>query len=279
MTEHELPEPRLPVTANPPPSVVSEVPAPPRPPEVPAPAPRGPVGFALAPTATALRRRLGLILGGVYGAAACGGTLDLGARRSLDGGEDRDSGAEASAGTGDGSLRDAGENEVGASLATCGRGTVRRSCQVFLTDTAVPPNFGGLAGGDARCAASALGGGLSGTFKAYLSDGTIAAWSRFRSDGPWLIVGSNATIFPDAAALRVDGRLPLLNRNELGNGFAPLGQWTGVREGGLGGNACGGFTSTSPNLRGSYGISAFRWLFEGERDCNYGELSLICLED
>jgi len=71
-----------------------------------------------------------------------------------------------------------------------------------------------------------------------------------------------------------------LDRNELGQPLASLGHWTGTREGGLGGNACGGFTSASSALQGSYGWAARRWISYGELPCNdETKYSLLCLED
>ena len=222
----------------------------------------------------------GLVLGlAPLCAAACGSSLDLGERRGADAATAVDAGADIDARA---SVVDAGETGTvdASTIGTCGRGTSRSSCQVFVTDARTEADFGGLAGADARCAASASSAGLTGSFKAYLSDGTIPAWSRFRADGPWLNVGSQQLIFPSAAGLKTDGPQPL-DRNERGGVLSIPGHWTGVREKGFGGAACAGFTSRSKSLSGSFGARApSRWLFQAETTCDSPVgLHLLCLED
>ncbi len=228
----------------------------------------------------------GLLLGlGPLCVAACGSSLDLGDRRGADAAAAVDAGAEIdprASDAGEAGTVDAGETGTvdASTVGTCGRGTTRSSCQVFVTDARTEADFGGLAGADARCAAAASGAGLTGSFKAYLSDGTIAAWSRFRADGPWLNVGTQQVIFPTAAGLKTDGPQPL-DRNERGEVLRIPGHWTGVREQGFGGPACAGFTSRSKSLSGSFGSTApSRWQFQADVTCDspVGH-HLLCLED
>ena len=50
-------------------------------------------------------------------------------------------------------------------------------------------DLGGLAGADAKCQARAMAAGLTGTFRAWLSDATNSPSSRFPQDaGPYLLV-------------------------------------------------------------------------------------------
>jgi hypothetical protein len=49
---------------------------------------------------------------------------------------------------------------------------------VFATSMPYPGNLGGLSGADHKCQGLAMAAGLSGTFKAWLSDGTTSAASR-----------------------------------------------------------------------------------------------------
>ena len=49
--------------------------------------------------------------------------------------------------------------------------------KVFITSTKYDGNLGGLAGADAKCQARASAGGLSGTYKAWLSDASTSAAS------------------------------------------------------------------------------------------------------
>jgi len=211
-------------------------------------------------------------------AAACGSSIDLGDRRGADAAAGDESRLDESGGPTD-DAGDAGRGDASTS-GTCGRGTTRSRCQVFVTDARTEADFGGLAGADARCAAAASGAGLKGAFKAYLSDGTIAAWSRFHAEGPWQNVGSQELIFTTAAELKVDGPHPL-DRNERGEVLGIPGHWTGVREQGFGGAACNGFTSLSRSLSGSFGSNApSRWLFQADVTCDSPVgFHLLCLED
>ena len=217
---------------------------------------------------------------GLLGAlAACGSNVDLGDRRSSDGGPTLDADLDGGvlADVADASDAPATDAPRGA---TCGRGTARPSCRVFITDARTQADFGGLGGADSRCAAAASGAGVSGTFKAFLSDGVIAAWSRFQSDGPWVLMGSNEPLFASAAALKVDGPHPL-DRNERGESLSITGHWTGVREQGFGGAACDAFTSKEKTLRGSFGNTApSRWLFQADVTCDVPVgFHLLCFED
>jgi hypothetical protein len=62
--------------------------------------------------------------------------------------------------------------------------------KVFVTSTTYKAgDLGGLAGADAKCQARATAGGLSGTFRAWLSDATSSPASRFPKDaGPYQLV-------------------------------------------------------------------------------------------
>jgi hypothetical protein len=50
---------------------------------------------------------------------------------------------------------------------------------LFVTNATYTGNLGGLSAGDSICQASADGAGLTGTFKAWLSDTSTTAGSRF----------------------------------------------------------------------------------------------------
>jgi hypothetical protein len=174
--------------------------------------------------------------------------------------------------------RDSGA-PAGADVASCGRAK-GAPCRVFVTDARTRADFGGFAGGDARCAVAARGARLSGRFKVFVSDGHVPAWSRFVSDGPWQLVGSGETIFSDARDLAIEGPRTL-DRNERGERMAITGHWTGAREQGFAGEACGGFASLDKKLNGSSGNTApSRWLYQAYHSCDIEiGFHLLCLED
>lgn len=88
---------------------------------------------------------------------------------------------------------------------------------IFITSVSnASGNFGGLAGGDALCATRATAGGLSGTYKAWLSTTTISASSRLvHYAGPYKLV-TGTTIANNWADL-TDGSLAApIDRDEFG---------------------------------------------------------------
>jgi hypothetical protein len=62
---------------------------------------------------------------------------------------------------------------------------------VFTTKAVFDGDLGGLAGADAKCNTYAKAAGLSGTFRAWLSDSGTDAISRVPEGGPWRILDSD----------------------------------------------------------------------------------------
>lgn len=80
---------------------------------------------------------------------------------------------------------------AGQATVTCPNGDIKIPCslpkRVFLTSSTFSADFGGLAGADAICQQLADDVNLTGTFKAWLSDGSESPSSRFtRSNGPYI---------------------------------------------------------------------------------------------
>jgi len=96
---------------------------------------------------------------------------------------------------------------------------------VFVTNAKFNGNLGGLAGADAKCQAAANTAGLTGTYKAWVSDFTGEVVSRFaKAAGPYRLV-DGTTIATDWVDL-TDGTLAApISINE--NGVAVTGRaWT-----------------------------------------------------
>jgi hypothetical protein len=72
---------------------------------------------------------------------------------------------------------------------------------VFVTSQTFGSNLGGLAGADAKCAAAAIQGGLPGTFKAWLSDGTATADSRMNHSTKRYVLPDGTVVAEDYASL------------------------------------------------------------------------------
>jgi hypothetical protein len=109
----------------------------------------------------------------------------------------------------------------------------------FTTALQLNPDFGGAAGADLRCAEAAIDGGLSGTFRAWISsDGTSAASRIVDPDParPILLVGSPSAVIVACAAKLRDGALAhAIDRNQRGANVNTGEQvWTGTSaDGGL----------------------------------------------
>ena len=127
--------------------------------------------------------------------------------------------------------------------------------RVFATSTLQTGNMGGLAGADAKCQARAAAAGLSGTYKAWLSDGTGSPSTRFtRSTTPYELV--NGVKIANNWTDLVDGTLlAAINVTESG-GVPPAGDvacttghaWTNTNTDGTQANAiysCTNWTSTA----------------------------------
>lgn len=117
--------------------------------------------------------------------------------------------------------------EVGCFADTCTK-------TVFVSKTAIPSNFGGIAGADAVCAQEAAAAGLPGTYYAWLSDKSTSPRVRFsRSTVPYTLP-SGAEIAADYAALAV--AVPPINQHadatavlrEANDDAAPAQIWTGT---------------------------------------------------
>jgi hypothetical protein len=88
-------------------------------------------------------------------------------------------------------------------VPACGAGG---PCRVFLSSTFYNGNLGGLVGADAKCQGLAAAVGLSGTYKAWLSDTTGSPSTRFvPSTGPYRLI-NGTTIAANWADL-MDGAL------------------------------------------------------------------------
>lgn len=102
-------------------------------------------------------------------------------------------------------------NTCGLAAPMCISGTCSPVKRVFLTSQHVRPgDLAGIAGADAHCQTLATTAGLTGTFKAWLSDGTSSPSARFtRSTVPYM---------------RVDGVLVANNWSDLTDGslLAPI---------------------------------------------------------
>ena len=134
-----------------------------------------------------------------------------------------------------------------AALALCGPLAKR----VFVTEAAVSPNLGGLAGADALCGDLAKTAGLPGVYKAWLSDEATSAKNRLaHSSIPYARV--DGVVVANSFADLIDGSLLApINITQNGAGVSAGGlsvfAWTGSAPDGstVAGRTCNNWTDAT----------------------------------
>ena len=127
---------------------------------------------------------------------------------------------------------------------------------VFLTSQTFPPDFGGVAAGDAACQAAADAAGIPGTYMAWLSDSTTSPSARFtHSDRPYVRL-DGAVVAANWSHLTSGAIGHPIDLTETGAVVGSGGVLTGTREDGLRYQEadCGGWSSVSAPLRGAVGV-------------------------
>jgi hypothetical protein len=127
---------------------------------------------------------------------------------------------------------------------------------VFVTSNSYTGALGGLAGADAKCQSSATSQGLSGSFRAYLSDAASNAYDRVPGAGPWYTTDDQLA-FASKADLRGAPKAALLDEYagypvRVGN----AGAWSGSDSGGVAtGQDCDGWTRLTADAAGTTGTA------------------------
>jgi hypothetical protein len=125
---------------------------------------------------------------------------------------------------------------------------------VFVTSTTYAGALGSVEAADLHCQSSATAAGLTGAYRAWVSDGTADAIDRITSDGPWHTTGGDVAFAskvdlhgaPAADLLSEDGA------DVLGPGSA--GAWTGTSpEGVATGQDCDGWTNATTDRAATVG--------------------------
>jgi hypothetical protein len=176
----------------------------------------------------------------------------------------------------------------------CGDGI----CTVFITSQTFDGNLGGLAGADAKCQALAQAAGLSGSFRAWLSNGTASPSSRFtKAPVPYVLVDGTpiASDWDDLVDGTLDHHIDVTEQNS--NLLKEWGAWTATLSDGTPSvkyGHCSGWTATKggpktlttkgaliPTLPGGTGAAAGKdtllWSEYKPVDCAY-PLPLYCFE-
>jgi hypothetical protein len=123
---------------------------------------------------------------------------------------------------------------------------------VFVTSSIFPGNFGGIAVADASCQSLAAGAGLTGTYKAWLSDSSSSPASSFTLDAGPFLLPDGTTVVADSWVDLTDGSLDnRINQTEAGATLFDGLAWTATGAGGLHHGVagdCTDWTALSPEL-------------------------------
>lgn len=150
-----------------------------------------------------------------------------------------------------------------ATGAICSNGACTDAKTVFVTSTTTTGNTGGLTGADAICQQRAIAGGLSGTYKAWLSGGGVAAKNRItQSTIPYAL--PNGTKVADNFADLTDGTLDAaIAVTELGTTIFAYVYTGTTATGDASSNDCLGWTSTAITGGGSYFMQGYTSFADG----------------
>jgi hypothetical protein len=174
--------------------------------------------------------------------------------------------------------------------ATDGCETAGSTCpppkKVFVTSTTYSSNLGGYAGADANCVAAAASANLSGTFLAWISDGSVTPASRFaQATIPYALV--DGTLVANDWTGLVSGQLRhAIDLNEAGGpppapGVAGVcNVWTGTGSDGNSLNQdCSGWSATSGvGFAGNSTLSNGAWSSQCSGGICGASLGLFCFE-
>jgi hypothetical protein len=157
---------------------------------------------------------------------------------------------------------------------------------VFVTSIDYTANLGGLAGADAICQTLSVNAGLAGTYKAWLSDDTTSASTRFtHSILPYVQTNGNV-VASNWAGLTAGGLSPFIIYDEYGQPtpVASYYVWTNTRfDGSIAetSNTCANFTTADATMAADVGAiyspSPNLWTFANVVNCA-SRATLYCFQ-
>ncbi|HTJ47257.1 MAG TPA: hypothetical protein VL463_34385 [Kofleriaceae bacterium] len=170
---------------------------------------------------------------------------------------------------------------------------------VFVTDAAWTGDFWIQSGdwpssfgpdqADVLCSNAAVGAGLGGTWKAWISSyGTSSPTShaaqlaadRIKDVGPWYLIGTETVVFNNKANL-LNTPLAQIDVNEHGVALQGVPVWTGTRVGGQVLEDCGEWQTQDDQVTGTLGDSiglGNYWTQESSAPCRSTQAHLYCFE-
>jgi len=213
--------------------------------------------------------------GGISGAAGSGGL-------SAGSGGGGPGGAPASGGT-SGSGGAVGCSTAGGARTICDSGSCVPTRRVFVSSSAVTPDFGGALGADGKCQTFANLAGLGGAWKAWVSDTTTSPSLRFSmTNVPYRLL--DGTVIASNWTTLVSGILLAgIDKDEFASSKSGKEVWTATKpDGTLTADGCAGFTSGSASANsvavGISGNTDAMWTNAYVQFCDRTNVRLYCFE-
>ena len=154
--------------------------------------------------------------------------------------------------------------------------------RVFVTSQTYDGNLGGLIGADSKCQVLAESVNLGSTFKAWLSDSSTSAASRFAQSSLNYVM-LNGTVIANGWTDLTDGTIDnLLNRDETNTVRASVTVWTNTSTGGAvkSATSCEDWSNNSSGIQSYYGVTNwadYEWTDSSYNPCNQVR-RLYCFE-
>ena len=226
-------------------------------------------------------------LDGSGGAASSGGTIgpggSPGGASGGNAGQGGNSGGTSGIGGTSGSGGTIGCNVACGARTICDTGSCVPARRVFVSSSAVTPDFGGALGADGKCQTFANLAGLGGSWRAWVSDSTTSPSQRFSLAGvPYRLL--DGTIVAANWTALVSGALSgPIDKDEFAGSKAGKEVWTATKaDGTLAADGCSGFTSASmaasPATVGIAGNSDMMWTTAYVQFCDRINVRLYCFE-
>jgi hypothetical protein len=145
--------------------------------------------------------------------------------------------------------------EIPLGISTCRPSQSLNACgtRVFVSSIAYGANLGGLGGADTKCQTLANASGLSGTWKAWLSDSSTNAFTRLTHGTSYRRI--DGALIADGVGFFSTTHLIPIDLDEHGSLYSNVEVWTGSGGTGTGSGGCADWTSTSFGSFPTVGLS------------------------
>lgn len=149
---------------------------------------------------------------------------------------------------------------------------------VFVSSTTHTGNLGGLDGADQRCQMLAAAEGLPGTYKAFLSNSKISAFTRLSRPAKTYKLVNGAVVASNSNTFLSNAHSANIDLDEMGK-VTSGDVWTGTTELGHGLGGCSDWTSTNGTVGvGSSSKKDVNWAKSHTQPCSQSDVRLYCIQ-